>query len=79
MIALLAISIRRLSAVRSYARPPINVRSTRPARALLIHWSEVPNDRQLILESMGTPGAYCLFPTTRPLTQKELVDCVKIL
>jgi hypothetical protein len=39
----------------------------------------VPNDRQLILDSLGTPACYCLFPTDRPLTQTELVECVGVL
>ncbi len=40
---------------------------------------DVPNDRQLILDSLGLPGAYCLFPTDRPLTHAELVQCVQML
>jgi len=36
----------------------------------------VPNDRQLILDSFGTPCGYCLFPTTRPLTHAELLQYV---
>ena len=39
----------------------------------------LPNDRQLILDSLGTPACYCLFPTDRPLTQAELVECVGVL
>src|SRR5262249_21333097 len=35
----------------------------------------VPNDRQLILDCMGSPACYCLFPTDRPLTQDQLVAC----
>src|ERR1019366_726723 len=31
-----------------------------------------PNDRQLILDSLGRPAAYCLFPADRPLTHSEL-------
>ena len=38
-----------------------------------------PNDRQLILDSLGTPAGYCLFPTTRPLTHTELVHHAGIL
>ncbi len=34
---------------------------------------EVANDRQLILDSLGTPACYCLFPTDRPLTINDLV------
>jgi hypothetical protein len=39
----------------------------------------VPNDRQVILDAMDTPAAYCLFPATRPLTHAELVACVHTL
>ena len=39
----------------------------------------VPNDRQLILDSLGTPAGYCLFPTTRPLTHAELLSHVGTL
>ncbi len=37
---------------------------------------DVPNDRQLILDSLGSPACYCLFPTDRPLTLAELVPLV---
>jgi hypothetical protein len=37
---------------------------------------EAPNDRQLILDSLGTPAASCLFPADRPLTHAELLGCV---
>jgi hypothetical protein len=37
---------------------------------------DAPNDRQLILDSLGSPACYCLFPTDRPLTHAELVACV---
>jgi hypothetical protein len=40
---------------------------------------EAPNDRQLILDCMKEPAAYCLFPTDRPLTHNELLECVGIL
>jgi hypothetical protein len=40
---------------------------------------DTPNDRQLILDSLGSPAAYCLFPTDRPLTHAELVHRVSIL
>jgi Calcineurin-like phosphoesterase len=40
---------------------------------------EAPNDRQLILDCMGTPACYCLFPADRPLTHAELLACVKPL
>lgn len=39
----------------------------------------VPNDRQLILDSVGTPAGYCLFPATRPLTHAELLQHVGTL
>jgi len=37
----------------------------------------VPNDRQLILDSLGTPAGYCLFPTNRPLSHAELLQHVR--
>jgi hypothetical protein len=40
---------------------------------------EAPNDRQLILDSLGVPAAYCVLPTDRPLTHAELVQCVRLL
>jgi hypothetical protein len=36
----------------------------------------VPNDRQLILDSLGSPACCCLFPAGRPLTHQELVGGV---
>jgi hypothetical protein len=39
----------------------------------------VPNDRQIILDSMSAPACCCLFPADRPLTQPELIDCVVAL
>ena len=38
-----------------------------------------PNDRRLILDSLGTPAAYCLFPADEPLTHADLVSRVRIL
>jgi hypothetical protein len=38
-----------------------------------------PNDHQLILDSMGSPAGYCLFPTERPITHDELLRCAAIL
>jgi hypothetical protein len=38
-----------------------------------------PNDRQLILDSLGTPAGYCLFPADRPLTHADLAECAGIL
>jgi hypothetical protein len=40
---------------------------------------EVASDRQLILDSLGTPACYCLFPTDRPLTMNDLVSYVGTL
>jgi len=40
---------------------------------------DTPNDRQLILDSLGSPACYCLFPTNRPLTHTELVQHVGML
>jgi hypothetical protein len=40
---------------------------------------DVPNDRQLILDCLGTPACYCLFPANRPLSHQELVSCVQCL
>ncbi|SRR5579884_928931 len=40
---------------------------------------DAPNDRQLILDSMETPAACCLFPAARPLSHAELLACVIIL
>src|SRR5262249_4672217 len=40
---------------------------------------DVPNDRQLVLDSLGLPAAYCVFATDRPLTHAELVAGVKLL
>lgn len=39
----------------------------------------VPNDRQIILDSIGSPAGYCLFPAGPPLTHAELVERVKTL
>ena len=40
---------------------------------------EAPNERQLILDSLGRPAAYCLFPADRPLTHPELMNCIGLL
>jgi hypothetical protein len=40
---------------------------------------DVPNGRQLILDCLGNPAGYCLFPVDRPLTHGELVACVSVL
>lgn len=38
-----------------------------------------PNDRQIILDALGTPACYCLFPTDRPVTQQDLLARVGTL
>jgi hypothetical protein len=40
---------------------------------------DTPNERQLLLDSMGTPACYCLFPTGRPLSHAELLAGVATL
>lgn len=40
---------------------------------------EAPNDRQLILDSLADPAAYCLFPADQPLTHAELMGYVSLL
>lgn len=40
---------------------------------------DLPNDRQVILDTLGTPAGYCLFPADRPLSHAELVGCVSTL
>ncbi len=37
---------------------------------------DLPNDRQLVLDSLGTPAACCLFPADRPLTHAEMASGV---
>lgn len=39
----------------------------------------VPNDRQIILDSMASPAACCLFPCAEPITQAELIECIQFL
>jgi hypothetical protein len=38
-----------------------------------------PNDRQLILDSLGAPAGYCLLPADRPLTHADLLSCAGLL
>ena len=38
-----------------------------------------PNDRQLILDSMGSPAGYALIPIDRPLNHAMLLQCADIL
>jgi Calcineurin-like phosphoesterase len=40
---------------------------------------DTPNDRQIILDALGTPACYCIFPTERPVTQQELLSRVGTL
>jgi calcineurin-like phosphoesterase family protein len=40
---------------------------------------EAPNDRQIVLDSIGTPACYCIIPTDRPLTHSELVGKIETL
>jgi hypothetical protein len=40
---------------------------------------EVPNDHQLILDSLGAMAGYCLFPADRPLSHQELISCTGTL
>jgi hypothetical protein len=39
----------------------------------------VPNEQQIILDCLGAPACYCLFPADRPLTHAELLTCVHAL
>ena len=39
----------------------------------------IPNNRQIILDALGTPACYCLFPTDRPVTQQDLLACIGTL
>jgi hypothetical protein len=40
---------------------------------------EVPNDQQLILDALGSPGCYCLLPVDRPITRADLLAGVATL
>jgi hypothetical protein len=40
---------------------------------------DLPNDRQIILDCLGAPAGYCLFPADRPLSYQELVGFVSTL
>jgi hypothetical protein len=40
---------------------------------------DVPNDRQIIVDCLGEPAAYCLFQAATKITHAELVACVKLL
>jgi hypothetical protein len=39
----------------------------------------LPNDRQLILDCLGAPAGFCLFPTDHPLSHQELAARVQFL
>ena len=39
----------------------------------------VANERQVILDCLGTPAAYALFPTDRPLELSDLVASVRTI
>ena len=39
----------------------------------------VLNDRQIILDALGTPACFCLFPTDRLLTQQDLLGMIGVL
>jgi hypothetical protein len=38
-----------------------------------------PNEQQIILDCLGEPACYCLFPTDRPITQAELLEYIHTL
>jgi len=40
---------------------------------------DIPNDRQVIIDCAETPASYLLFPADRPLTQPELIGCLKTI
>jgi hypothetical protein len=40
---------------------------------------DLPNQQQIILDSLGNPAGYCLFPADRPLSHAELVGYVSTL
>jgi hypothetical protein len=40
---------------------------------------DLPNQQQVVLDSLGNPAGYCLFPADRPLSHAELVGCVSTL
>jgi len=40
---------------------------------------DVPNERQIILDALGAPACYCLFPTDRPVTQQDLISGIGTL
>jgi hypothetical protein len=40
---------------------------------------DVPNERQIILDTIGTPAGYCLFPANRAVTHQDLVGFIGTL
>jgi hypothetical protein len=40
---------------------------------------DLPNDNQIILDSMGAVAAFCLFPAEKRLTREELIACIATL
>jgi hypothetical protein len=40
---------------------------------------DLPNQQQIVLDSLGNPAGYCLFPADQPLSHAELVGCVSTL
>lgn len=40
---------------------------------------DVPNDRQIILDCAESPASYLLIPTDRPVTQSDLIGCLKTI
>jgi hypothetical protein len=40
---------------------------------------DVPNDRQIIIDCAESPASYLLFPADRPLTQAELIGCLRTI
>lgn len=39
----------------------------------------VPNDRQIIVDCAESPASYLLFPTDRPLSQADLIGCLRTI
>lgn len=40
---------------------------------------DVPNERQIILDCAQSPASYLLFPTDHPITQSDLIGCLKTI
>lgn len=40
---------------------------------------DVPNDCQIILDCAGAPASFLLFPADRPLTQPDLIGCLRTI